>query len=150
MLSDALTRTVLRPGRLLVTSPRTVCLLSAMLVAGCSTIEGTYSPNCAAYEGDRITLDGGQFVWDRFTDTVPVDEDGEPVDPTPGYPKSGSYSETGNLLAFETEAGEALGPLYAHRQEGLAYLLTGDQRDVFEESGRLPECALVLEGAGQQ
>ena len=121
-------------------------MVPAILLAGCASFEGIYAPSCAAYEGDRIALDGGEFVWDRFTDAIPVDDDGNPVDATPGYPLRGRYSGPDGRLDLETAAGEALDSLYLHREEGIYYLLTEEQNEQLGTTGRIPECALVRGG----
>ena len=117
-----------------------------MLLAGCGTFEGTYSPNCAAYEGDRITLKNGRFVWDRFTDAYPVDEAGYPVDPTPGYPIEGSYVGPGGILSFETDAGDSLDTMYISWLDERYYLLTEEHSRELDDTGEVPECALVKGG----
>ena len=118
----------------------------AVLLTGCASFEGTYSPSCTAYEGDRITLDGGEFVWDRFTDAIPVDDDGNPVDPTPGYPLRGRYSGSEGRLELETDAGEMVESLYVQAAEGTFYLLTEEQYERLGATGRIPECSLVRGG----
>ena len=44
--------------------------LIATLLFGCASHDGTYSPGCIAYEGSKISLSDGQFVWEKFTDSV--------------------------------------------------------------------------------
>jgi hypothetical protein len=63
--------------------------LVATLLSACVSHEGTYSPGCIAYVGSNITLSDGQFVWEKFTDEVVVNDDGEIVDQFPGYPLRG-------------------------------------------------------------
>ena len=120
--------------------------MSTALLAACSSFEGTYSPDCIAYEGDRIVLEDGAFTWDRFTDSIPVDDAGNPVDPTPGYPLQGSYTEQGGTLSLQTDGGQSLDSLYVRRQNGKYYLLTREQVGRLESAGNVPECALVLGG----
>ncbi len=50
-------------------------ILIACLLVGCVSHEGTYSPACIAYAGSKINLTDGQFVWEKFSDSVVVDDD---------------------------------------------------------------------------
>ncbi|MDJ0908641.1 MAG: hypothetical protein QNI99_05585 [Woeseiaceae bacterium] len=121
-------------------------LLSTVLLVACTSFEGAYSPSCAAYEGDRIVLEGGVFTWDRFTDAIPVDDEGNPIDPTPGYPVQGSYSHSRGVLSLETDSGDTLDGLFVRQHGGRYYLLTDEQIEHLDSSGEIPECALVLGG----
>ncbi len=120
--------------------------LPAVLLAGCGTFEGTYSPNCVAYAGDRITLDAGSFVWEKFTDAIPVDAAGNPEDPHPGYPLRGTYEGPGGILEMRSESGDALEAMHIHWDDGAYFLLTEAQLEQLDASGELAECALIRGG----
>ena len=51
----------------------------AGFLAACVSHEGVYAPACSAFAGDRIKLHQGQFSWEKFTDSVVVDGDGEDI-----------------------------------------------------------------------
>ena len=76
-------------------SPRvTKMALIAALLFGCVSHDGTYLSECVAYEGSSIKLSDGQFVWERFTDSVVLDDAGNDVNQHPGYPLQGSFRVT--------------------------------------------------------
>lgn len=124
------------PARLLVV------VLVVSSVAGCRAIEGDFAPGCAAYAGDRISLHNGRFSWDRFTDARRLDTDGQPVDPFPEFPKTGSYTLSGNRVDLESD-GEVLASWYLHEDGERLLLLSADQQSDWEASGRYPDCPLV-------
>ena len=104
------------------------------------------SPSCIAYAGDTIELSSGQFTWDKFTDALVVDADGNLVDQFPGYPMHGTYRIDGDTLSMESASGEALQSMHLHRNDGRYYLLTGEQFEIWESTGRHAQCALMLGG----
>lgn len=118
----------------------------AALLVGCVSHEGTYSPDCIAYAGSNISLDDGQFVWEKFTDEVIVNDDGEIVNQFPGYPMRGSYRIEGQTVHMESDAGESLEDMYLHRRDNRQYLLTAEQFRAWEETGKQADCALMLDG----
>lgn len=124
-----------------------VMVLAISLVA-CKSVDGTYLPGCKAFAGDRIELDDGSFHWDRFTDSVEVDGDGNVVDPYPAYPLRGRYDIDGRTLTLTSEAGDPVAVLHMLRLEdgGLA-LLTDRQLAEQDTSGHYDECALTRIGA---
>ena len=127
---------------------RTTLLLSALMLAACASHEGFYEPDCVAFEGHRIKLDGGRFVWDRFTDQRVIGDDGKLVDPFPGFPKTGTYSATAGRLELLTDDGTKLDDWFYVNRGGRFYLLSGEQHEAFLESNTLPECALTVRDAG--
>ena len=126
-----------------------VRLLAVVLVMssvmGCRAIEGDFSPGCAVYAGDRVSLHDGRFSWDRFTDARRVDTDGQPVDPFPDFPKTGSYTLSGNRVDLES-GGEVIASWYLHEDGDRLLLLSADQQAAWEASGQYPECPLVPRG----
>ena len=120
--------------------------LAVFLLAACKPYEGTYSPSCVAFAGDTIQLSDGQFVWEKFTDAVQVDEDGNVLNQFPGYPMRGTYSISGETVTMETASGEALDSMYLHQDEGLYYLLSGEQLKEYKATGKHSECTLILGG----
>lgn len=128
--------------------PRFLLIPAAtMLLAACAPFDGTYSPACTAYEGDSISLSDGRFVWSTFTDAVPVDDAGNPLDATPGYPLRGSYSYQDGILILRSDSGVSPDALYVRRHDGRRYLLTRAEVEQLDSAGEMPECALVLGGA---
>jgi hypothetical protein len=115
---------------------------AASVLAGCKSLDGSYQPGCPAYAGDRVRLHAGAFEWDRFTDAVPVDADGNRVDPFPDYPKKGNYRlENGSLILTFADGSETT--LYPDRHRERVYLLTETQADAWVATGRWDDCALV-------
>ena len=124
----------------------TLLTLTAVSLFGCVSYEGTYSPDCIAYAGSNISLNDGQFVWEKFTDMVVVDDDGEVVNQFPGYPLKGSYSIDGQTVHVEPDTGDSVEELYLHRHENRQYLLTAEQFDAWQDTGTYAGCALMLDG----
>ncbi len=124
----------------------TATTLIACLLAGCVSHEGTYSPACIAYAGSTIRLSDGQFVWEKFTDAVIVNDDGEIVDQFPGYPLRGTYRIDGQTVTMESASGEAMENMYLHRHDDRYYLLTAKQSEALDKTGKYAACALMLGG----
>ncbi len=120
--------------------------LIAVLLVGCVSHEGTYSPDCIAYAGSNIILNDGQFVWEKFTDAVVVNKDGEIVNQFPGYPMRGRYRIDGQTVYMESGGGEAIDKMYLQRRDNRQYLLTAEQFETWQATGEHAECALMLDG----
>ncbi len=120
--------------------------LIAVLLCACASNEGTYSPDCIAYEGSNVSLSDGKFVWEKFTDAVVVDDTGNAVNQFPAYPLQGTYRIEGQALYLEAASGESLATLFLQQHDNRYYLLTAEQFEAWEESGDNPVCALVLGG----
>ena len=125
------------------TTPSLLLLLAAgSLLCGCAT-PVSYAPGCLAYAGDRITIGGQRYTWDKFTDVRRIDEAGEVIDPFPGYPRQGRVERDGRVLRFLDESGALLAVRHLHEAGGKTYLLTPEAwREV--AAGAAPDpCALV-------
>ncbi len=125
----------------------TATTLIVCLLAGCVSHEGTYSPACIAYAGSEIKLDNGQFVWEKFTDSVVVDNDGQIVNQFPGYPLRGAYRIDGQTVYMDSASGESRENMYLHRHDDRYYLFTAEQFEAWEKTGEYAECALMLGGS---
>jgi hypothetical protein len=124
-----------------------VLLCSFVVAAGCAAdtnIAGTYNPSCVAFEGNTIELSEDRFTWDKFTDEVTVDDDGNTVDPFPGFPVRGTYVVDGDVVRLRTDVGELAGEMHLVRRPNQVYLLTGEEFDSWERDGAVPTCALLL------
>ena len=122
-----------------------VLALTAFLLGGCANhLEGVFEPACIAYEGDRVKLGGGRFEWDRFTDAIPIDEDGNRLDPFPGYPKTGKVAQEEERLTWSADDGSTIDERYLLDYRGRTYLLTWDQNEAVLDGEEMPACALVL------
>jgi hypothetical protein len=115
------------------------------LLAGCASYDGTYSPDCIAFAGNRVTLDNGRFVWDKFTDQVLVNDAGEVVDMYPEYPMRGRYRMEGDTVHFESYIGEPLPVMHLHREDQKTYLLTDKQLESWQNPADRPRCPLLLD-----
>lgn len=121
-----------------------------MLLTGCANgPEGVFSPACIAHAGDRIEFGGehgkGRFEWDRFTDAVSVDRDGNRIDPFPDYPKTGSFEIDGEKVSLEADDGSTLAERYLLDYRGRTWLLSYEQNEAVLDGEAMPNCALVLE-----
>jgi hypothetical protein len=125
----------------------TAITLIACLLAGCVSHEGTYSPACIAYAGSKINLNDGQFVWEKFTDSVLVDDDGNIVNQFPGYPMRGAYRIDEQMVYMDSASGEPMENMVLHRHDDRYYLLTAEQFEAWEKTGEYAECALMLSGS---
>ena len=123
----------------------TIALIATLLCA-CAVHDGTYSPGCIAYEGSNIRLSEGQFTWERFTDSVVVDDDGNVVNQFAGYPMQGSYRIEGQTVYLQADSAKPLADMYLHRHDDRQYLLTAGQLEAWQQSGEFEDCALVLGG----
>ncbi|MDH3351153.1 MAG: hypothetical protein OEM60_05715 [Gammaproteobacteria bacterium] len=121
-----------------------LAVLFATLLAACVSHEGTYLPGCAAYVGSKITLSDGQFVWEKFTDEVLVNEDGGKVNQFPGYPLRGSYRIDGQMVRMKSAAGAAMPTLYLARRDEQRFLMTADEFSAWETTGKRDDCTLQL------
>lgn len=114
------------------------------MLSGCAQYEGQYLPACTAFAGNKILLDGGHFVWEKFTDQVLVDDDGKVVDQFPGYPLEGTYQIDGKTVYMSSDNGESVARMTLHTREDNHFLLTAEQFVAFEQTGTFPTCSLVL------
>lgn len=128
---------------------RMTLLLAGVAVAGCAPYEGRYVPDCTAYAGSIISLHDAQFVWERFTDQVRIGDDGQPIEPFPGYPKRGSYRKEGDALYLETAGGESVETLHLHEDGETFRILTVQEQQTWERTGEYPRCVLTLEETQQ-
>ena len=112
-------------------------------LAGCSGINGFYSPDCAMFEGQSITLDSGRFVVDKFTDSVELDDADNPIDPFPGYPMHGDYRVEGNVVYMRSDSGTDLPTLYLAEVGDKKWLLTESEYAVWTKEGSVGPCSLA-------
>ena len=133
-----------------MTTPiRVVLLVAVLLTAGCrADFDGDYAPGCMAFAGSNIELRSGRFVWDQFTDQIEVGADGNPVDPFPDYPISGSYTVEEQRLIMTSDDGRALEVMHVHEIGGSLRLLTQEQNDSWAASGSVDECSLARQPTG--
>ena len=129
-----------------MTANYSITLILVSLLAACVSHEGRYSPACVAYAGSNIELRSGEFAWEKFTDSVVVDDDGEIVNQFPGYPMQGNYRIDSQAVLMESAAGESLATMYLHQRDHRHYLLTAEQHAAWESGSTFAECALVLGG----
>jgi len=134
------------PGPLPMNARCTAITLIVCLLAGCVSHEGTYSPACIAYAGSKINLSDGLFVWEKFTDSVVMDNDGKIVNQFPGYPMRGAYRIDEQMVYMDSASGESMENMYLHRHDDHYYLLTAEQFETGEKTGEYAECALMLGG----
>ncbi len=130
------------------TGSRTTGFAAMLLTACASSPEGVFEPACIAYSGDRIELGRGlgkgRFEWDRFTDAVSVDNEGNRIDPFPGYPKAGRFETDGERVSFRADDGTALDERYLLDHRGRTWLLSYEQNEAVLDGEAMPNCALVL------
>ena len=130
-------------------TPRSVVLaVFALALSGCKSYEGLYAPACAAYSGSEIKLSGGQFHWSKFTDQVVIDEQGNTVDPFPGFPREGAYEVDGNTITLAPSSGGVAETLYIVVDGEDVYLLTAAENTEYSAGGALPQCALKRQVSG--
>lgn len=122
----------------------------AFWISGCVSYDGTYSPGCVAHAGSKIHLSDGQFVWEKFTDSVVVDDSGNVVNQFPGYPMQGSYRLEGQILHLEASSGKPLANMHLQQHNERNYLLTVEQFEAWEKTGTYAECALVHGGSSDK
>ena len=122
-------------------------IVLALLFSACANHEGMYEPACIAYQGDKIELQDGRFTWHRYTDERTVDNDGNVVEPFPGFPKTGSYRVTAGRLELTTDDNVRLDDWFIVEHAGRRYLLDAQQHNAFLEGGELPKCALEFTAA---
>ena len=114
----------------------------AVMLSGCLSHDGTYLPGCIAYAGNKITLSNGQFVWEKFTDAVVINDDGEVVNQFPGYPMRGSYRIEKQMLYLQPNSGDQVPVMYLQQHENRFYLLTADEFAAWEKTGNYADCTL--------
>lgn len=117
-----------------------------LALAACSSINGLYAPACPSFAGQTITLDGGRFVLDKFTDTVDVDDNGNPIDPFPGYPMQGDYRREGSVVYLRSDSGTDLPTLYLAQVGNKKWLLTKAEYEEWTREGSVGPCALARGG----
>jgi len=124
-----------------------VATLATLLLAGCTTLNGVFEPDCIAFEGDRVELTGGRFVWDRFTDERRIDSEGNEIDPFPDYPKTGRFETILDRVDFHPDSGDGIASRYVLKRGSATYLLSEEQRAAVMSGGDMPDCALRRVGS---
>ncbi len=114
----------------------------AVLLVGCSNHHGLFEPACLAVEGETIELRSDGFSWQRFTDEYRVDDDGEVIDPFPGFPKSGSYTLKKGRVYLHADDGTEAVERYLYKHSGDLYLLTLEHHNAVVGGAGMPDCAL--------
>lgn len=127
-------------------STRVTFIVVALTMSACASHEGHYAPGCLAFAGDTLELHDGRFHWDRFTDEIRVDDNGNIVDPFPGYPLEGQYRLDGARISFTTDSGSSPEDRYLLRTGGDLRILTSDEYAAWQRRGEYPECSLVRGG----
>lgn len=107
-------------------------------------LSGSFEPACIAYAGETISLDDGRFEWDKFTDAISIGEDGEPIDPYPGFPKTGRYDRDGEKITWYADDKASLDARYLLEHRNRTYLLTWEQNEAVLNGEDMPTCALRL------
>ena len=125
----------------------TLAVVLALLLSGCKAIEGAYVPSCVAFSGSEIRLEGGRFVWEKFTDQVVVDEQGNKVDQFPDFPRQGSYAVSDDVVTLSPDTGSSE-TFHLLRDEGAVYLLTDTEKSTYDATGERPRCVLKRQPAG--
>lgn len=120
-------------------------LLAAGCLAGCKAVDGSYYPDCVAFAGDVIELRGGRFSWDKFTDERRIDEQGQPVDPFPEYPKHGAYDVAGETIRLSFDGEGSTETFHIGERQGRVVLLTPAAYSEWQASGEFPQCVLTRE-----
>ena len=120
----------------------------ALPISACASIEGVYLPACEAYAGSEIRLVDGRFHWSKFTDQVEVDDDGNTVDPFPGFPLKGDYWVDGKTVTLTPDSGQPVETLYLFGRSGELCLLTSRENAEIEAGGERPKCALQRQPRG--
>ena len=118
------------------------------LLSACASIDGIYLPACEAYSGSEIRLADGRFRWSKFTDQVVVDDDGNTVDPFPGFPLEGKYRIQEQTVTLTSDTGQPAETLYLLEEGGAIYLLTAREKAAMEADGARPKCALRRQSSG--
>ena len=126
----------------------TVILLAAMFLYGCMSYEGLYTPSCVAFAGSEIRLEDGRYVWNKFTDQVRVDQDGNKIDPFPGFPRRGEYDKQEYEITLLGADGAPVRTLFLFRLDGDTYLYTAEETAAYESTGERPSCPLQLHAQG--
>ena len=132
-------------------SARYVALALAAAVAGCAgTPNGVFQPACLAHAGDRVEFRGDRFEWNRFTDQVSLDDEGNAIDPFPDYPKSGHIKVDGEHVSLTADDGSTIAGRYLYEHRGRTWLLDEKQHAAVQDGQAMPACALVLADGRQQ
>ena len=120
----------------------------ALALTACASLDGTYLPSCAAFSGSEIRIANGRFHWSKFTDQVVIDEDGNEVDPFPGFPLEGVYEVSGEVMTLAPDSGESPHTLYVQRDGKTIFLLDAAEKDTLDASGKRPQCVLQRQAPG--
>lgn len=121
---------------------RIIILILAACVAGCASHQGLYEPACMAFAGETIELRDDEFRWQRFTDEVGVDDNGNLIDPFPGFPKSGGYTVSNATVQLHPSDDSDSVTRHLHKQHDGVYLLTPEQHAAVVGGADMPDCAL--------
>ena len=119
-------------------------LVAVSLISACSEAEMRFEPGCIVFEGDVISIQGSRFEWAKFTDQRRLGDDGQPVDPFPGFPKTGTVDRDGNRLTLKSDFGDQEVDWIAVEYDDRLRLLTTSEYAALERGETLSACALTL------
>ena len=97
-----------------------------------------------ALEGDKVVFVDGSFEWHKFTDERVLDDDGNVIDPFPGYPLTGRYKVRNSVVEFVTAEGAKPADMHLFEDEMDVYLLTAEENAAAVAGEGLPACPLRL------
>ena len=121
-----------------------------VIISGCKSIEGTYLPACIAFEGNKVTLSEGEYRWEKFTDQVVVDDDGNVVNQFPGYPQQGTYVVNDRTVRLTAAGTHTVTTLHLHSDANRVMLLTAEEYDRWRQNERIDACVLTRSGDTMQ
>jgi len=98
-----------------------------------------------AHVGSRIHLNDSEFVWEKFTDQLGLDDDGNKIDPFPGYPRRGTYRIDGHSIILNFSDDESIETLQLREHQGRYLLLTRPQAEAWDATGQFDDCVLTRE-----
>lgn len=97
-----------------------------------------------ALEGDKVVFVDGSFEWHKFTDERVLDDDGNVIDPFPGYPLTGRFKLRNSVVEFVTVEGAKPEDMHLFEDEMDVYLLTAEENAAAVAGEGLPACPLRL------
>lgn len=117
-------------------------IVGVAALAGCRTEPVVFEPACIAFAGDRITLSGDGFRWERYTDAREINDAGKRIDPFPDFPRSGRIERDGARITLLPDDGAEAAEFFIYRDDAEQFLLPEVDYERAVANGTVPECAL--------
>jgi len=89
-----------------------------------------------------VSLSDSRFEWHKFTDQREINEQGEIIDPFPGFPKSGAFADRDGRIEFQPDDGSIIADHFVVEHLDDWFLMSQNEHQRFLTENQISNCAL--------